>query len=598
MCSKRKTIFLVSSFHISKGVSGFNPTLSDLHMGLNMCARENSGLRYETTTPPPICGLDSQLLWKQRKTARGNGISNPLGTKSFGRRAVFPKVSSTGFLQPVVYKPPHYLIKKIADRRSVVVSILRIQFMLRMLLLELVEMDDDENVLPTTNKRSVLGKTGTDLLFNHSFALNGDLSNPFVEAQLNGSHGEWTESDDVKNRGGARKGTKRNPRRVRKQRGGGSGKRFIKSVGRTTAKAALGMVASHFTGDPLSGAAVGAGAYGAIARIIRYSGLNSRQELQLSFVASQYLKSFINPFDASLKQICLPRTPGQPSYKCTGFVRGTGYIGLQGFGFVAYTPTLCNDQIAVVYSTAAYNQLCTSAIANDIGVLTGTGNSPGGAHMTNLPYTYAQMSTANVATRLAGRVVNSSLQCEYTGTVFNSSGMWYAYSDPNNDVVTGADHNNATPASGMTVADLSAKDACEITNVTRNGKPRTTVLANAVNEYDYPGYNGTAIRKSFPFCQAVTATNPNTGAPCSVIAITGKAGEPFYYELITHCEYIGAGVTQSLLTESQTDAVGFDAVQSIAARAQRRCASDARLTFSKAIVLEMKAERIRMDPRA
>ncbi len=265
-------------------------------------------------------------------------------------------------------------------------------------------------------------------------------------------------------------------------------------------------------------------------------------------------------------------------------------------GFVCVAPTLCNDKQCLVYSTAVYAQATTSHIATDAGITTGAANSAASQVMGNLPYTYAQVTATTAGQIVAGRNVASSLELTYTGTVLNSSGQYFAYSDPDNDNVCGPDHNLSTPASGYTTAALAQKDSTEISGVTNGHSARITVIPNANNEVDYPPFNSTPLRKAFPFAQGQTSFDATTASPCAVIMITGTAGMPFYFEYIVHNEYIGAGVTQSLITDSQSDAVGYDAVQSIAGRAQRMCAGDARLSFSQALRNEIKKEKVVLAP--
>lgn len=64
------------------------------------------------------------------------------------------------------------------------------------------------------------------------------------------------------------------------------------------------------------------------------------------------------------------------------------------------------------------------------------------------------------------------------------------------------------------------------------------------------------------------------GAASGLIMMTGVAGQSFYFEAIVHVEYVGAGVTQSLMTYGGADVVGLDVVQDVLAKAQRLAASD------------------------
>lgn len=409
---------------------------------------------------------------------------------------------------------------------------------------------------------------------------------------LNGNNGEVTNTDDykkgkklVQNSQGQKK------KKIKKQRSN-----LLRSLGRAGAKAVIGAVATKVTGNAAIGALSGPAIYGGVARLLKYSSSDAKNVLHLSDAASRLLFAYMYPFDERVKGVKSIRSPAQPSYSVTGFIRGTGYIGLQGFGFVEISPTLANDTVCCSYTTAAYNYTVTSANSTDSAIATGGSSFPAYAVMSNLPYNYATLTSNTPGSIISGRINVASLTCAYVGTVLNSSGQYYAYADPDNDSVVGANHTSANPPLGYSAANLSTKDACEISSVGPKSMSRIVVLPSNNYEMDYSANNNTNLRKAYPFSQGQTQTDANTGASCAVIAITGKAGEPFYFEAIVHAEYIGSGVVQSLLTESQSDAVGYDALQTIEARAQRSVASNPNLNLTQAIKQEMRREGVVFCP--
>lgn len=323
----------------------------------------------------------------------------------------------------------------------------------------------------------------------------------------------------------------------------------------------------------------------------------SGRGLNLSSPAMLYLKSFVVPFDASVKSVGIPRPGSMPSYKVTGFVRGVGYIGLQGFGYVAFAPTLCNDRFCVSHSGTNFNLSLVASMPTD--TQGASANSPAVVQMTNLPYTYSQLTTTttgdNSASTVEGRIVSASLRTYYTGTTFNQSGQYYGYVDPDFESVVGNSHVTATPQTvGYTVGSLGAKDATEIKGADRQGMYIVWVPPyNNLN--DYPANNSSPWRKAFPYCNNLFQgpVADGIGAANGVICVTGVAGQSFYWEAILHAEYIGPGVPQSLLSQSYADTVGFDSVQMLLGRAQRRCAADARKTFKECIIAEAAMDGIR-----
>lgn len=321
--------------------------------------------------------------------------------------------------------------------------------------------------------------------------------------------------------------------------------------------------------------------------------------LVLSDPARLYLKSFMDPFDSTVKAVGTPRPGSMPSYKVTGFLRGVAAIGQNGFGYVAFAPCLCNDKFSVIYSTSAYQQTLVSQIPND-GLYSPSAFSPAAVSMTNLPFNFTTLTTtttsANASSAVEGRIVSASLRVYYTGTTLNQSGQYYGYADPDLESVVGGTHaSGAAQTVGYTAADLGAKDACEIKGADRQGI-HVVAIPNNNNTVDYPNNGASSLRKAFPFSNGLTQglASENIGAAPLVICVTGVKEQTFYFEAITHAEYIGPGVPQALLTQSFADTVGYDSVQMILNRAQRRCASDPRKSFKQCLMAEAAAEGVRL----
>lgn len=354
-------------------------------------------------------------------------------------------------------------------------------------------------------------------------------------------------------------------------------------------------IASQFVGRDAA-----RGLYGAGAKTVKLARsyipkMNSKEKrLVLSAVSSQYLKSYLTPFDQSVRTAHVPNIPSYPTYKAMGFVRGTAYIGTAGVGFVALSPCLANDTPAVYYSTAAYTQTVAAGPPADVFTTTGNATTPAIAFMTNLPFANASIISTTPGTKIEGRIVSAALRAEYSGTELNRSGMIYAYMDPDGDNVLGGNHNFAVAGNGVSIAELSSKEATEIYQVK---KAYTTVLALPPNAhaYDFTNQNASLVRQNYPYSSGDNMTygvSTSVGAAPVIIMFTGVAGMSIYFEGIVHVEYEGAGVTQSLLTESHSDVVGLDAVQNILSRAQRKAASDAQISFATALNRTMNEEKV------
>lgn len=373
-------------------------------------------------------------------------------------------------------------------------------------------------------------------------------------------------------------------------------KKTAKIIGRGMVKSSMASVmgddAANFVYSSMS-----RGMRGTISRPIR------PKQLVLSRIASQYLQSYLTPFAQGVKSTGIPKPPNQPTFKTTGFVRGVGYIGAAGVGYIAFSPTLANNGPCVYYTTTSYGMSLAAAPPQD-GTLaaykTGGSQYPAWTEMSNLPFTQSQLhnnlgDTDTGKLTIDGRIVSCSLSIQYTGTEVSRSGQYYAYADPDMANVLGAPHDHNANSDGYDTGGLSQKDACEISPATRKGVS-VTVIPNSERLDDFPPPTASEIRCVYPYSNyheyIHTSDNLVAGAAPAIIMITGVKDMPFYYEAVIHAEYIGPGVYQALLTESGTDVVGYDAVKSVLSKAQRRVAGDARTTLAKALRDEMKREAI------
>ncbi len=396
----------------------------------------------------------------------------------------------------------------------------------------------------------------------------------------------------------------------------GGNKPTLKGLGKAAARAALVQQLSNLVGKDVAQALYSASAKKLNPKkkpvgqkkqkvvskipIARAEGIRSVIQggrILLSRYTSNYIRCFMDGFDERCKGSGIPRPGSSPSRKVTGFIRGTGYIGTNGFGFVYGMPTTANDRAAVGYSTAAYASTQIPQFASDVTIDTSVGSatSPAAALMSNLPYGNAALTSTTPGTIIESRIVSATLEAYYTGTVLNRSGQYYAYSDPDFDSLAGTAHNNATaPTGGMGVPELSAKEGCEIMDVSSKSRPKVVWVPPAANLNDYPQNNNTNLRKTYPYSQGQTQVDGNHTTPSAAICITGVAGQPFYWQMVVHAEYIGSGVSQSDMTESMSDVIAFDAVQCCLARAQRAAANDVNCNFNKCLIRELNKEGLVM----
>lgn len=405
-----------------------------------------------------------------------------------------------------------------------------------------------------------------------------------VKSSLNGNNGEWTNTDDIKSNK-----TKNRQLQAKKQM-----RRAASKAARRMARESAISFAGEQIGEHNARLAYKVGAK--IAKAVKNGGNKQQKSLFLSDVASRYLLSYIKPFDEHARDAHVPTMPSYPSHKAMGFIRGTGYIGQKGVGWVALVPTIAKNNPGVYYTSANYDYEQTAQPPSD-----GQGGSdinPQLATFSNLPYDATQLANPNGVPQdsIAGRIVSAALRLRYTGTELNRSGNIYAYADPDNANTLGSERNGSTPGSGYTVSSLSTKEATEISSVSKKYTQIVILPGNSVN-LDYTIPQAQDVKKLFPYYNG-EFNNDNgvkIGQAPALIMITGVPGQSFYFEAIVHAEYQGPGVAQALMTESRADIVGLDGVQTLLAKAQRLNARDAQLSFDSCVKKMMKDEKIVMS---
>lgn len=536
---------------------------------------------------------------------------------------------STAGLDTVQYKIPHFIMKGISRHPDRVTSTVCIEMIVKLLLLgqaKLITSErDDVGVYLRKGVKRTLGEAERNQSWqepgcggNYSYFhetesdpetddvypydewendADSDMELADIPSQLNGSHGEWTESDDVKgkNRQGQGQVRMKDMLRamVKQQLADVVGPSMAKTVYTAGSKAARGLKKKNRAkpnGKPGKPSAVRRVSEGSNPRSY-YSG----DRLILGPGSRKWVKAAINPFDLSLKQIGVPRQGSQPSQKVTGFVRGTGYIGTAGVGFVYVMPCLANDRAIAGVTTDdyAFNMLAQFDNLNPVLNQNGNSASPKSVYMSNLPYNFAQLTAPVTGTSLVdGRIVSVSLRVMYTGTNLNKSGNYYSMVQPDFLNIVGGTHSAPTAGNGYTVDTMASFDCTEISSVQQVKESRIIWIPNNINLYDYPFPNATTPRKIYPYAEGQMQFDGATGCGTGAIMITGMPGESFYFEIVLHAEYTGPGVAQGLLTESFSDAVGFDAVACSLMKGQRLAASQPNATLGQTIRSELRAEKI------
>jgi len=404
---------------------------------------------------------------------------------------------------------------------------------------------------------------------------------------LNGSHGEATESDDVK---GKRSSNSKIAGRI-------AAKTVLNQLG--APPETYGLLANVISGVRKSAQRkVSSTRKAATSRVKAFSsGVASRgmqmaripmgisSSSQLSVAASRYLLSFMDPFSNKARTAYLPQPPTCRTRKCTAFIRGQFNTGTAGCGFIMFSPSTANDQNCVYYTTGIFT---TSAFAMPIAA---NANGVMGAKLTNLPYSRAQMTATAVGSTIEGRIVSMGLRIYYASTVVGCGGTLVAYSDPDTDNIVGLDF-----------ATLGSRDISEIRPIEVGKSYSTVAIPVRAGQTQFPASTASVTNQLYPYSDNATvtdatqATSTLVGPPCVGILVQAPSTAmiTFNYEIVMHIEYNGQGCSQSDLTPSSADTIGYDHVQSLLNDAIRLTAADPVKDFPTILKQELARRGLRM----
>lgn len=302
----------------------------------------------------------------------------------------------------------------------------------------------------------------------------------------------------------------------------------------------------------------------------------------LSKQCAKYLLANIDPFHPAAKSAYVPVFPSASSQKVTGFARGTYQCGNSvAWNFICGVPVLANNVNAYWCTQAG----AASSPANFAMPTASNANGIYGIALSNLPYTYAQMTGTTAGSIIEGRVVSAMIRIRPVMAPQVCNGLAYAYADPNNDSIL-----------GLNCLDLGKFMNTEVFPVAPDSWCFTYSLPSRASQMSYHGAADTVLQV-WPYSTSTT-TDPTSSGTTTVATPTfglnigpmANNGGAFYYEIIEHVEYYGSGVPQSLMTPTEADIVGYDRVQCVLSRARELAAADSRLTLKEAVLSEMSKE--------
>lgn len=292
----------------------------------------------------------------------------------------------------------------------------------------------------------------------------------------------------------------------------------------------------------------------------------------LSKCALKYALAIANPFNIAARGVCIPTLPAPDSFKTSGFIRGTAFIGTAGVGFILVTPSLANDMPALFATNAAYTGTST-LILSALNTLVPGINA---LSVANVPFpstsfTGAQNGTANVT----GRMVAAGLSLQYVGTLMNTSGVVYALRDPSHNNVSITGTGGITGASATSLGLRAESSICPFTSE----KCTVVDFSSSMEETAYPIINtaeavpAIITNSIYPYSKGqeqfglISGLSFSTysvagllvGVPTSVILFTGVPGSAVQFEYIQHAEYVGPGAA-ALIDSTESDLPGLSRV--------------------------------------
>jgi len=303
--------------------------------------------------------------------------------------------------------------------------------------------------------------------------------------------------------------------------------------------------------------------------------------LELSPCAAKYAMAIANPWSNQAAGACIPVAPARASRKCTAFQRGLVTVGVGGFGFIAFAPTLCNDRASIWTSAGNYGG--TNIHASMDGTA-GVVPTP----LTNLPYSrdyLIQENGAYFTTPIRGRVVSAAISVKYVGAELFRGGRVICYST--------ADHQNVN---GYSVYELGNKTEADFSTPNYE-REKCWIQTYSINDTELEfcesspeaDENTSKILRCYPYSLGLpTSSDPldvDYGAPVLGVLIYGTSGNQFEYEIVEHVEYIG-DAAEAAYTENSADPSGLAIVQSAASRSQRTRVSTGE-SFQKAFKREL-----------
>lgn len=283
--------------------------------------------------------------------------------------------------------------------------------------------------------------------------------------------------------------------------------------------------------------------------------------LGLSPCATKYALAIARPFDPAAAGACIPVFPSPDSQKVTCVQRAvTLVVGTGGVGGAFLAPSASNSHPNVVVTTAQYS-------GNDL--IIPSPEIPGewvAGSPSSLPYSGDELGETDYGPAgVRARIVSFGVRVTYTGTQLDMGGQIAGFFDPA--------HNGVSKTVTWTLANMTTQPYVSYETVDRRMNFQIQTASVDAHEVAFePGvrlYSTNMPGDHHDLPNYIGVRNDAIG----VIMVVGKPGTTFNLEIVTHVEYVGAPCSAAL-TQTHTDARGFEVVQQAAGQLARSTASN------------------------
>jgi len=246
---------------------------------------------------------------------------------------------------------------------------------------------------------------------------------------------------------------------------------------------------------------------------------------QIQDCTKHFIRALYDPFTTPAG-VCIPCDLFPlPSQKSKAVIRGSFNLGTTGFGYVAFTPSVCNDVISLI----ATSNVSVGGAATGFNAFTALGNT----YFTKLPYTNNDIV---VNKTVSARIVACGVRIRYAGKETDRRGIYNALESGEHEDLYFSNFNSVNSDFAQT----------------------TVSRPTGTSDWDATVCNSGPVQPGeLEFSNIALPLGPNSSGVTTpfIIACSGNAGDQLELEAVIHVEYIGKAVDSK--TPSHSDSAGY-----------------------------------------